>query len=841
VINGGTRGPNRLIGRDAFSGVQLWSQELSITSQYSFLLDDQRVYLLRDSQTPVPMEALDLKTGAAVLRYDEGMKLRTIDFTGRMNQGPTPRQWPWPQALTLDGVLVQRFAQNLHALDTTTGKLLWKADLAGDELFGYIAASDGLVLAAEGAGFGTSNAYIPGFSRQGLRRIVARQLKTGQLAWTWQWSGPKREFEPEICHLAIGPGQVGIAAVQKASKDDKAPNGEPAKGWGFLVNLDLKSGKENWAYQHIERYNSGWMGLGLGGHSYFRTYFHSGRQWMVEFSRPRPYDPKTKALTKEGEPWSYNFRCHPGRTSAELAIGSLFIGSFKDSDLAYFCETARAPCDVGTFPANGLIYQPTNGCPCHAWMINDNAYSAEAPPKPLAGERLERGAAKPASAPAGAWPAPSDWPMHLRDSLRSSWVETSLAAAPKIVWTVKPETRSTPHAQVQTEWQQMLAANGQHSSPSHAEGLVAVAAINTQAVIGLDPKTGRERWRTQVEGRVDSAPTIYKGLVLLGTRAGWIYALNRDDGKLAWRFLAAPAGRNIVANGQVESSWPLYGTVAIVNDTLWVAAGRDMGQDDGVWWWGIDPLTGAVRKQHQTGFSGEWQRISQMPNRKDDRGRERKDNTFGRAGGNANLPLVSDGRNLFAQGFGLDLATGQRIPAAGRAFGDYADGKPVYAQPGMYGFVWAGDHMTAGQQGAAAWFGTQAAKAFAWRGRQAVGIAMNRAFISGRPAWEGGQHFGLVEIQPTRDEKSGWMRQLWLQKLPGKGRDSDLGRSARGVAVAGETVVLLSDRNLVGAALADGAQRWSIELPAMPMNGGLAIADGQITVVCEDGSIVGVR
>jgi outer membrane protein assembly factor BamB len=838
VVGGGVRAPTRVVGRDAFSGVQLWAQEMEVTSQYAVALDDRRLFLLRDSDQQVPMESFDLRTGKPLGRFDQGMKARKLEYSGRANTGPQVRQWPVPQALVDDGVLVQRFGQTLHALDAATGALLWKAELGGDELFGYIASSAGLVVACEGVGSGTANGYIPNFSRMGLSRLVARDLRTGRQAWTWAWSGPKRPNTPEICHLAIGPDQVGVAAVQRSGPDDKAPNGEPTRGWGFLVNLDLKTGKQHWFYQHQERYTAGWMGLGLQGHSYFRTYFHSGRQWMVEFSRPRPYDPEKGALVKDGEPYSYNFRCHPGRTTADLAIGSLFVGSFKDPDLAFFSEAGRSPCDVGTFPANGLLYQAANSCPCHAWLVNDNAYSCEPTPKPITAERLERGPAKPAPSPSGTWPAADAWPMHLRDSQRSSWVETKLAAQPAIAWTVKPAIPSTPQAQIASEWRTMIAASGQLGTPSHAEGVIVVPAIHQQALIALDPQSGRERWRARLEGRIDSAPTIYKGLVLCGTHAGWIYALNRDDGTLVWRFLAAPAGRNIVANGQIASAWPLYGTISIVDDTLWVNAGRHLATDEGIWWWGLDPLTGAVRKQFQTGFGGDWQKVSQMPTR-DERGRQRPDNTFGRAGGNANLPLVSDGKRLFVQGFGVDPATGQRIPAATRS--GYEEGQPIYAQPGMYGFVWGGDHIPNGQQGAAAWFGTMPAKAFAWKDRRAVGIAFKTPFTGGRPAWEGGPNYGLIEVPKTRDAKTGWTTPVWSRTLPGNGRDVDRARQADGVAVAGDTVVLLYGDAMIGARLADGEPQWTITLPQGAINGGLAVAAGQITVVCEDGSVVGIR
>ncbi|MFM2090251.1 MAG: hypothetical protein RLZZ127_740, partial [Planctomycetota bacterium] len=156
-------------------------------------------------------------------------------------------------------------------------------------------------------------------------------------------------------------------------------------------------------------------------------------------------------------------------------------------------------------------------------------------------------------------------------------------------------------------------------------------------------------------------------------------------------------------------------------------------------------------------------------------------------------------------------------------------------------FVWAGDRITGGQQGQAAWFGSMPAKAFAWQGRRGVGIAFKNPFVGGRPGWEGGPNYGLFEIPTAKDPKTGWTKPLWTKTLPGNGRDDERGRQADAVAVAGDTVVLLYADTVIGTALADGAQRWTVKLPASAINAGLAIADGQITVVCEDGSIVGIR
>ena len=43
-------------------------------------------------------------------------------------------------------------------------------------------------------------------------------------------------------------------------------------------------------------------------------------------------------------------------------------------------------------------------------------------------------------------------------------------------------------------------------------------------------------------GRIDTPPTIADGLCLFGSHDGWVYCLRAADGRLAWRFRAAPFG-----------------------------------------------------------------------------------------------------------------------------------------------------------------------------------------------------------------------------------------------------------------------------------------------------------
>jgi outer membrane protein assembly factor BamB len=105
---------------------------------------------------------------------------------------------------------------------------------------------------------------------------------------------------------------------------------------------------------------------------------------------------------------------------------------------------------------------------------------------------------------------------------------------------------------------------------------------------------------------VDTPPTVHRGLCLFGSKSGWVYCLRADDGRLVWRLRAAPLEERIVAYGQLESPWPVPGSVLVVEDVAYFAAGRQPMTDGGILVFAVEPSSGAVR----------WvKRLNSLPNR----------------------------------------------------------------------------------------------------------------------------------------------------------------------------------------------------------------------------------
>jgi len=171
-----------------------------------------------------------------------------------------------------------------------------------------------------------------------------------------------------------------------------------------------------------------------------------------------------------------------------------------------------------------------------------------------------------------------DWPTYRYDAGRTGVTKAKAPAELKRRWETKLSTKS--------------------SAPVVAAGKLCVADIDAHAVCALDASDGRLVWRYTTGSRVDSPPTYYKGLLLFGSRDGWVYCLRASDGELEWRFRDLPA-RMICAYGQLESAWPVCGSILIKDDVAYFAAGRNSFLDGGIFLYGLDPRTGRVIHKHR--------------------------------------------------------------------------------------------------------------------------------------------------------------------------------------------------------------------------------------------------
>ena len=151
----------------------------------------------------------------------------------------------------------------------------------------------------------------------------------------------------------------------------------------------------------------------------------------------------------------------------------------------------------------------------------------------------------------------------------------------KIAWTADAG-RPARRRPIAEDWRQNYFIRGPVGPPVVAGGSVYVARPDAHQVVALDATSGNVRWTFTANGRVDTAPTIHRGLCLFGCKSGWVYCLRADDGGLVWRLRAAPLDERIVAYGQIESPWPVPGSVLVVDDVAYFAAGRQSLADGGI-------------------------------------------------------------------------------------------------------------------------------------------------------------------------------------------------------------------------------------------------------------------
>jgi outer membrane protein assembly factor BamB len=275
----------------------------------------------------------------------------------------------------------------------------------------------------------------------------------------------------------------------------------------------------------------------------------------------------------------FHQRCYPSKATENYIIPSRTGIEFVDLEQKHWTVNhyTRGGCIYGVMPSNGLIYTPPHACACYM-EAKLNGFGALGPARDsdpdleieADGNRLEKGPAYDAEIADNA--GNEDWPTFRHDAKRSAYTTSSVSS------------------NVQPQWQTKL--GGKLSSPIVAGNRVYVAKVDAHTVYAMDAIAGDILWSYTVGGRVDSPPTIYQGRVLFGSADGYVYCLSAADGALIWRFRAAPMDRRMVAFEQVESIWPVHGSVLIQDDRVYCVAGRSVFLDGGMRFLQLDPRTG---------------------------------------------------------------------------------------------------------------------------------------------------------------------------------------------------------------------------------------------------------
>jgi outer membrane protein assembly factor BamB len=273
-------------------------------------------------------------------------------------------------------------------------------------------------------------------------------------------------------------------------------------------------------------------------------------------------------------------RCHVPRASGRSIITSFPGIEFFNVDTGESTHDSwlRGACLYGFMPANGLIYTPPHPCACYTqgkltgfWAV---AGRRSRPAVNLPLNRLEKGPAYDL-APSASTSHPSlAWPTYRGDATRSGSTSTTISVNVEQRW----------NADVGSSLSQCVISDGR----------LFVATREDHTVHALEADSGAPLWQFTAGGRIDSAPTYYGGRLLFGSRDGHVYCVTADRGQLVWRFCAAPMDQRCVSYDQVESVWPVHGSVLVHEDVLWCCAGRSSYLDGGLVTYRLDARTGQV-------------------------------------------------------------------------------------------------------------------------------------------------------------------------------------------------------------------------------------------------------
>jgi len=569
----------KLIARDAFNGTILWKRPIPEWYPHMMRLKSgpavlprrlvavgERVYVTLGIDAP--LTALDAATGQTVRTYkdtDQTQEILAADgvlFVVADVPGEPTAADPAVDAATARRrgaikVIWDLKGRRIMAIQAATGKVLWRSE---SSLLPMTPAVDGKGLY-----------FCDG------EKIISLDRATGDVRWRSKPVPRSAKFQSFFgATLLVYDGVVLFAGGEKAGLQ----TGRWVTESDTMTALSAKTGEIMWQADHpASGYRSPEDLLVLNGVVW--TGDTTSGKVVGEFTGR---DVKTGKVVGKFNPdvetYWFHHRCYRGKATDKYLLMSRTGTEFIDPTTGHWeiNHWTRGACLYGVMPANGLIYNPPHPCACYP-EAKQNGFSVLAPAArtksvPPRTARLEKG---PAYQPIGnrkLTPGESDWTTYRGDAARSGRTDAAVSEKLKQAWSTK--------------------LGGRLSAVTVAEGKLFVATVDDHTVHALDAGTGEAVWQYMAGGRVDSPPTIFAGRAIFGCADGYVYCLRATDGKLAWRFRAAPDDRRLVAFGQVESAWPVHGSVLVRGGAVHCVAGRSMFLDGGLRMIQLDGWTGRL-------------------------------------------------------------------------------------------------------------------------------------------------------------------------------------------------------------------------------------------------------
>ena len=242
-------------------------------------------------------------------------------------------------------------------------------------------------------------------------------------------------------------------------------------------------------------------------------------------------------------------------------------------------QWVRGICQYGIMPANGYIYVPMHPCRCYSSVLVAGFFAL-----------AERNSMDEHALT----PVLEKGPAYAQVSMRRNTQQDLYAQEgwPTYRGNLK-RSGSTRDELPGTLSQRWVARIGEGiTAPVVAGDSVFVAQKEGYALHCLARKDGTRKWKFLANGPIDSPPTICAGLCLVGCGDGSVYCLDAETGALAWRFKVSGLERRIGSENRLESPLPVSGSVLVLEDVVYFAAGRSSNLDGGIRIYGLDLRTG---------------------------------------------------------------------------------------------------------------------------------------------------------------------------------------------------------------------------------------------------------
>ncbi|MAG93647.1 MAG: hypothetical protein CMJ48_07850 [Planctomycetaceae bacterium] len=545
----------QLIARDAFNGLVLWTRNLeqwhdhlhSFRSgpadlPFRLVAVGSHVYVSTGSNKPV--RALDAASGKVMVTYEGTQYTRQIIraedkllMLAGTSQADIRRNAP------------EDARRTIIAAEADSGAILWRKNVSTKALIPLVVSGDALLY-------------------QTNEHLVCLALGSGDERW--------RIDHP--VNLGNGKRNASWAAPTLTSQKDIAYVAD----FRSLSAVSVADGKVLWRSSSREGFASPPDVFVING-LMWRGY--TGQREGTDFGEGlNAITGKLEKTLATAKAWEYptlaHARCYRPKATSRFILASRSGVEFIDVDSGKvnLNHWVRGTCQYGILPCNGLLYAPPHSCACNIKTMFRGlcalAPSSATPANVSAkGARLEKGPAfGKLTAPVAEAASDGDWPAYRHDNERSGSTTTPVPRKLRRAWQVK--------------------IGGRLSSAVAGGGRVYVADIDAHTVHALDAANGTPLWQFTAGGRIDSPPTIHNNTLVFGCVDGWVYCVREIDGELLWRFRGAPEERQIVVRGQLESAWPVHGSVLVEKGTFVVAAGRSSYLDGGIYIYRLDPTTG---------------------------------------------------------------------------------------------------------------------------------------------------------------------------------------------------------------------------------------------------------